>query len=107
MRVLSLLLLTPAFAAAQQTQLIKPTTAHYALAADQIALQRASKSLLRAERVLSSMLVQAEAERIAERRRIARRDALLDAHARRVQAWHGMRRRSILPGIGWHEVRRE
>ena len=106
MRVIALALAAPAIAAAQQNTLIEPTAAHYVLAADQIALQRASESLLRAERVLSAMLVQAEAERLAERRRIARRDALVDAHARRVQAWHGMLPRSILPGNGWHEVHR-
>lgn len=101
--ILATALLLPLTASAQ---LLAPSDEHYEVAANQIALQRAASELLEAEVVAAQM---EEIRAIVEAWDAAKeRDELemLDAHAARIQAWHGLPRMSMVPGTGWHEVTR-
>lgn len=98
---LTLAAVTLALALPAGAQRLEPTETHYRLARDAIAIDRATRALLRAE-------VAAEARRndLARQRaetQAADREALrrADAHAAKVQAWAGEPRTSLLPGTGY------
>ena len=56
-----------------------------------------------AERLLALVMAIESAKRADERDRI-RQLRLVDAHAARIQAWHGQHRQTIIPGTGWYKV---
>ena len=91
--------------AAEAREIVKPGMGHYIAAFDTLAVERARRDLLEAEKILAALnVLTAEINRLARAEQIAR-ERRLRQHAERVQAWHGLPRQAMQPGTGWHEVR--
>ena len=90
------------FAAPASAQLIQPNDSHYARAGDGLALERARRNLLEAERRVQRAYEAMARFRVLEDEVLDAQLRFLDAHAAEVQRWAGLPRQSIRPGRGWH-----